>query len=98
MTTKFAQHLETFVTGVMALRENAGYKGRLEYNPRGQKYLRLMKPENEGGGVYAFIEIATGDIFKPASWKARAKHARGNIYDSDNGLSRMTVHGPEYLR
>jgi len=38
-----------------------------------------------------------GDVFKPASYKVPAKHARGNIYDEHNGLNRVTWHGPAYL-
>lgn len=42
----------------------------------GRKYEKLTN----GRAVVAFIEKKTGDIFKPASWSAPAKHARGNIY------------------
>ena len=35
----------------------------------------------KAASIHAFIEVATGDIFKPASFKAAAKGARGNITD-----------------
>ena len=43
-------------------------------------------------------EVKTGDVFKSASYKAPAKHARGNILNSDNGLTCWGAHGPNYLR
>jgi len=48
--------------------------------------------------IHTFIDKLTGDILKPASWKAPARHARGNLYDPHNGLSRITEYGPEYLK
>ena len=38
--------------------------------------------------------IKKGDLLKAATWKAPAKHARGNIID---GTARYGVYGPEYL-
>ena len=37
-------------------------------------------------------------VLLPASWKAPAKHARGNIFDDDNGLRTMGPYGPGYIR
>lgn len=46
------------------------------------KYYRVEEWEmGRAGSIHAFIDIATGDIFKPAGWKAPAKGARGNIRD-----------------
>ena len=56
---------------------------------RGPKYVKLWRGETHKGqderqltSIHAFVEISTGDIFKPASTKAPAKHARGNIYEN----------------
>jgi hypothetical protein len=38
--------------------------------------------------------IKKGDLLKAATWKAPAKHARGNIID---GTARYSTYGPEYL-
>ena len=62
-----------------------------------RKYARLTVP-NGGtldGSAYAFVDMATGDIYLPASWKTPAKHARGNIA---NGIKGMGPYGPAYLR
>ena len=55
---------------------------RFRYS-EGKKYLKVTREEyNEKTGywrdttVHAFIDKKTGDVFKPASWKAPAKHVR----------------------
>ena len=66
----------------------------------GNKFIRLW----DGSTCWGFISrvdgelkgspIKKGDLLKPASWKAPAKHARGNIID---GTARYSTYGPEYL-
>jgi hypothetical protein len=66
----------------------------------GNKFIRLW----QGTGCWGFISrvdgdlkgspIKKGDLLKAATWKAPAKHARGNIID---GSARYGVYGPEYL-
>ncbi len=43
----------------------------------GRKFIRVLV----GSSVYLFIEKATGDIYKAASWKAPAKGVRGSIWN-----------------
>ena len=59
-----------------------------------RKYIRVVC----NGSAHAFVERSTGDVLKPASWAAPAKHARGNIFDDKNGLGSMTATVPAYLR
>ena len=63
----------------------------------GRKYIKVVKCRKfeTGREVYCFIDKATGDILKPASWSAPAKHARGNIFGS---ISCCGMHGIAYLR
>ena len=55
----------------------------------GKKYYKIVQQEyREGsswnnyktgysdGSVHAFVDKETGDVYKPASWKAPAKHVR----------------------
>jgi hypothetical protein len=53
----------------------------------GVKYVRILRTQplsTYGGSAYAFIEISSGDILKPAGFKGPAKNgARGNIYNAD---------------
>jgi len=50
-----------------------------------------------GESAWAFVDTMTGDVLKPASWKAPAKHARGNLFDTNKGMGWITPHGPAYL-
>ncbi len=70
----------------------------------GPKYIKLSRRGTQpSGSVYCFIERATGNIFKAASWKAPAKHARGNVRDvvlyGVRGVNApLNVYGAAYLR
>ena len=77
-------------------------KGKTDLNVEiGNKFIRLW----DGTSCWGFISrvdgdlkgspIKKGDLLKPASWKAPAKHARGNIID---GTARYGVYGPEYIK
>lgn len=48
--------------------------------------------------IHTFLDKLTGDVLKPASWKAPAKIARGNLFDELNGLRTVNHFGPGYLR
>ena len=54
----------------------------------------LMKDMN--GSIHCFVERTTGDIFKPATWKApynKGKNCiRGNIYDKSS-FQKTDMHG-----
>ena len=81
---------------------------------KGAKFARVLSTEtrrdgSKGTQLHCFVvlednttrtlgELKKGDIMKPASWKAPAKHARGNIFAPDNGLGCVNHYGPEYLR
>lgn len=64
----------------------------------GKRYFKIIRVEESGKSVYAFIDKTNGDVLKPATWNAPAKHARGNIFDESNGLSMMVWYGPAYLK
>jgi hypothetical protein len=57
---------------------------------QGKRYFRIMRkdyPDDKySGSAWAFIDSTNGDILKPASWKRPAKHARGNIFDENEGM------------
>ena len=50
------------------------------YIESGRKYHKLIM-ETGGGSrsVHAFVDKKTGDLYKPASFKAPAKHVRFNL-------------------
>ena len=66
----------------------------------GKRYTKVIRTDSRGygGSVHCFVDRTNGDVLKAASWKAPAKHARGNVFDERNGLGRMGEYGPEYLR
>ena len=51
----------------------------------GKKYIKVIQ---EDSSVHAFIDRKTGDVYKPASWKAPAKHVRFNLFN-DNDRSKL---------
>jgi hypothetical protein len=67
----------------------------------GNKFIRIW----HGSSCWGFISrvdgdlkgspIKKGDLLKAATWKAPAKHARGNIID---GTAQYGVYGPTYLK
>ena len=68
----------------------------------GRKYYKIMQREfdtfqdrNEWreGSVHAFVDKNTGEVFKPASYNAPAKHVR---YDLRVINDRVKLHDPEY--
>ena len=70
---------------------------------KGKRYIKINRKNVSGSGlsVFAFIDAKKGDtygdILKPASWKAPAKHARGNVFDGNHGIGSIGVYGPAYL-
>jgi len=65
----------------------------------GTKYAKLVS-KNAGdtyGSVYAFVDLATGNLLKAASWKAPAKGVRGNLFNPDP-LAGCTPYGMVYFK
>ncbi len=64
----------------------------------GRRYVKLITDHKVGGkSVYCFVDKTNGNVLKAAGWSAPAKHARGNLYKDDNGLSTMSPFGAAYL-
>ena len=68
---------------------------------QGKKYLKVVREEYDERNdrwrdttVHAFINTATGEVYKPASWKAPAKHVR---FDLSNDLDRQKLHDPNFV-
>ena len=70
-------------------------KFRMEF---GRKYIKVIHQDlRDGdyrdGGVHAFIDRKTGEVYKPASWKSPAKIVR---YDLRLISDRQKLHDPNY--
>lgn len=66
----------------------------------GRKFIRVWKNTlgQDSRSSYCFIDKTNGDILMCASWKTPAKHARGNLFNSDDGLDCCGPHGIQYLK
>ena len=69
----------------------------------GKKYLKVVREEFDtfqgrnkwrDTTVHAFVDKKTGGVYKPASWKAPAKHVRFNL---SNDLDRQNLHDPNFV-
>ena len=68
----------------------------------GKKYCRIvLVDENNSSSsnnlrIHSFVDLTNGNILYAASWKAPAKHPRGNVFDLAN--SNFNVYGADSLR
>jgi hypothetical protein len=63
-----------------ALEHTAPDDYSFELNSGGRKYHKIFMHINGArASIHAFIDKVTGEVFKPASFKAPAKHARFNL-------------------
>jgi len=69
----------------------------------GKKYFKVVREnfdEFQGRNrwrdttVHAFVNKFTGEVYKPAGWKAPAKHVRFNLSDD---LDRLRLHDPDFV-
>ena len=68
----------------------------------GRRYAKLISADVRNGlesaqSVFCFVDLGTGDILKAATWKAPAKHSRGNVLRPDR-MQSVTAYGANYLR
>ena len=47
----------------------------------GRKYYKIVEVK---GGVHAFVDIKSGDVFKPAGYNKPARHVRYNLLDDNS--------------
>lgn len=68
----------------------------------GRKYARVYIMSGidsiDNKRIFAFVDVNTGDIFKPATWRAPAKHARGNVLSDENGMEAVSVGGSPHIK
>lgn len=65
---------------------------------KGRRYIRVIKNDVVSRSVHCFVDTTNGDVLKADGWKTPAKHARGNIFNDNNGLDGVSVWGATYLR
>lgn len=105
MDAKFNEHLTAFVD-LSQIIVNTYYKKHYPgIKPHqlkvvgGRRYKKIatVNQDNDGESAWCFVDTKPGhtygDILKPASWKAPAKHARGNIFSDLCGVEAVTPQG-----
>ena len=111
MKPEFKEAFEKYVAGCEKVYDvyhkangfSESNRNLLEYK-QGRRYVKVISLLSGGSqrSVHSFIDMkegaSYGDVLKPAGWSKPAKHARGNIFDKNDGLGMMTAHGPQYLR
>ena len=71
------------------------------YIKLGRKFDKVVRDNSVWGfvakkdGMLKGIPYRVGDVFKPAGWKAPAKHVRGSIFS--NSIDWYSWTGPNYL-
>lgn len=97
MTTALKEHIQVLEARIQCLIDKliANYEKQYQGNSiefeivKGTKYYKLIQCSirrsalggNTGASVHAFIDRQSGSVYKPASWKAPAKHVRYNLLD-----------------
>ena len=57
----------------------------------GRKYYRVWGIDNQKT-IHCFVNIKTGDVFKPESYNKPAKHVRYNLLDNQSRQSMFERH------
>ena len=103
--TKFEKWLDE--ANEVCRKQHEAQFDNLTYDPlfytKGKNYVKIMRKSGAQTFVWAFVSMVdnpkknerVGDLLKPASWKAPAKHARGNIFD---GTAKYGQYGPVYMK
>ena len=88
------RQLENVKNGTANLTKFVVKNGRIYYKIM-QHELDTFRDRNEyrEGSVHAFVDKNTGEVFKPASYNAPAKHVR---YDLRVINDRAKLHDPRY--
>jgi len=74
------EYLQLLDTNANRHEENPRLRYEFTIEP-GRKFLKITKTfGGDNRSVHCFIDKATGDIYKPASWKAPVKDPRYNLF------------------
>lgn len=92
----FEKSLASFIVGCKAISEKTTQRTVNFETTDGPRYVKVIRLDQRS--VHCFVEKSTGNVLKADGWTKPAKHARGNIYDQNNGLDSMGPYGAAYLR
>jgi hypothetical protein len=106
------EKIQIVVDHVNALQvNNTVYAYKAYYGGKWCKICSYRKEDNtmRACSVYCFIaledintkvlgQVRRGDVMKAASFAQPAKHARGNVFNTDNGTNCCGPYGVAYLK
>lgn len=95
MTTQLKEHIQVLEARIQCLIDKLLVNYEKQYQSggiafeivKGVKYYKIIERCTRanslcgGTSVHAFIHRQSGAVYKPASWKAPAKHVRYNLLD-----------------
>ena len=107
MSLNYNDSLDKLLVGIND--KYKSWNSSLSYKPNGmdmsvksgRKFDKIISDKSVWGfvakkdGEHKGLPFKEGDVFKPASWSAAAKHVRGSIFDTNNNWYDWT--GPNYL-
>lgn len=70
-----------------------GYENQIRIEEMNLSMGRRYAKINISGSVHSFVDLDNGNVYKAASWKVPAKHARGNILSDQHGEEAIDRHG-----
>jgi len=84
--------------GIMQDYTYEGYTQLIEIQTA-KRFYKLWWTHLDGTrqSIHSFIDKTTGDIYKPASTQAHAKHARGNVLSASGGAEALSGYSVRYL-
>lgn len=101
--TPFLQALENRLNEYKKRMNYTYFDSYSVFASEGSKYFKVYKTENKSGtlmengkkkgSIVCFVDKVTGDIYKPATFRAPAKHARGNVLSVQSGMEGFTAEG-----
>lgn len=113
LSPEFEQKFNSWLQGAQKIINDDWVKNHFTSSPpiltpdKGNRFIRIWREDSQKsahafidveGGLHKGVMNKPGDVLKPATWRAPAKHARGNIFDEYNGLHFMKWTGPDYLK
>lgn len=92
MNEDFKDALVKFLDSVVETYPTLGIDDYVEFEiHEGRRFARVQKIGKYGTHTFAFVDQSTGDIFRPATYRAPAKHARGNLFSEMGGREALSA-------
>jgi hypothetical protein len=96
------EYIDTHTTNTSPVLMKNGRYQEISYS-LGKKYAKIITQIKTNStleftssqrSVYCFVDMTSGNILKPDSWKTPSKHSRGHI---SNPAEALTPYGVKYL-